>query len=235
MADESRKREKIPAEVVVRASLSAAAFFVALGLIMFGPAGLGWTRGLAFYVVFAAVMAGSSIYLWRANPDIFAARGRIRKGTKLWDQVLVRLIIGSFLGVFAAAAFDARAGGAAAPAWVVAAGYAMFAAGYAGSTWVMAVNKFAEPSVRIQADRRQTVVDTGPYAVVRHPLYAASVVMIPGIALALGSYWALLPAAAGAVVIVVRTALEDRTLRKELAGYEEYAGRVRYRLVPGVW
>ncbi len=102
-----------------------------------------------------------------------------------------------------------------------------------GSTWAQAVNKFAERSVRIQPE--QKVVDVGPYSVVRHPFYFAAFFMFGGIPLALGSLRALIPAAVAISILVVRTALEDRMLRRELQGYKEYAGRVRYRLVPGLW
>jgi protein-S-isoprenylcysteine O-methyltransferase Ste14 len=97
------------------------------------------------------------------------------------------------------------------------------------------VNKFAEPGVRIQTERGHKVVDTGPYAIVRHPMYLSAVILFSGIALALGSFWAVIPAAVVALVLVVRTALEDRTLQNELDGYKAYASRVRYRLIPGVW
>ena len=83
--------------------------------------------------------------------------------------------------------------------------------------------------------RAGKVDDTGPYAIVRHPFYLTAFFMYGGMPLALGSYWALIPAGLAALVLVVRTALEDRMLQKELEGYEEYAGRVRYRLVPGIW
>src|SRR5262249_37889472 len=121
------------------------------------------------------------------------------------------------------------------PVWLIAVGYVLAAAGYLGSVWVYGVNKFAEPTVRIQSDRGQTVISTGPYALVRHPLYAFSLLLFPGFPLALGSCWALIPAGFAAVLLVIRTALEDRTLQAELEGYKEYAGRVRYRLIPGVW
>ena len=114
-------------------------------------------------------------------------------------------------------------------------GYVLFSLGMIGMVWLEVVNKFAEPGVRIQTDRGHKVVDTGPYAIVRHPTYLASMPQFAGMALALGSYWALLPTAAASLVLVVRTALEDHTLQNELEGYKEYACRVRYRLIPGVW
>lgn len=99
----------------------------------------------------------------------------------------------------------------------------------------MSVNKFAEMTVRIQTERGHRVVDTGPYAFVRHPFYVATFPLFGGMPLALGSYRALIPAALAGIALVVRTALEDRVLQNELPGYKEYADRVRYRLIPGVW
>src|SRR3954447_12133235 len=96
-------------------------------------------------------------------------------------------------------------------------------------------NRFFEPGVRIQADRGQTVIDTGPYAVVRHPGYVAACLLFVGIALALGSLWALIPAGISSSIVILRTRWEDRALRAELAGYERYTQRVRFRLIPGVW
>jgi protein-S-isoprenylcysteine O-methyltransferase Ste14 len=100
----------------------------------------------------------------------------------------------------------------------------------------MLVNPHFEKTVRIQRDRSHKVIDAGPYRIVRHPGYAC---VIPGFVLCpplvLGSWWSFVPALAAVIVLVIRTALEDRTLRNELPGYKEYAQRVRYRLLPGVW
>lgn len=97
------------------------------------------------------------------------------------------------------------------------------------------MNKFFEPTVRFQTDRGQKVIDTGPYAIVRHPGYAGWLVMSVGIALCLGSLWALIPAGLSFLGLLLRTQWEDQTLQAELAGYKEYTERVRYRLLPGVW
>jgi protein-S-isoprenylcysteine O-methyltransferase Ste14 len=98
-----------------------------------------------------------------------------------------------------------------------------------------AVNPYFEPSVRIQSDRGHRVVTTGPYAYVRHPAYICGVMMIAGLALGLGSLFALLPAVPVAVMLAFRTILEDATLLHELPGYAAYARRVRYKWIPGVW
>ena len=112
---------------------------------------------------------------------------------------------------------------------------AMLTLGMIAATWVMGVNKFAEPGVRIQTERGHRVVETGPYAYVRHPMYLGMLFLLPGYALALGSYAALIPAGVMAALLIVRTKFEDAMLQAELPGYKEYAQRVRYRLLPGVW
>lgn len=122
-----------------------------------------------------------------------------------------------------------------APTGGVQARFVLMTLGMLGSVWVEAVNKFAEPSVRIQVERGHTVVDTGPYRLVCHPMYATAFLLFLGFALALGSLWALVPAAVASLVLIVRTALEDRMLKNELPEYTDYASRVRYRLIPGLW
>ncbi|MDQ8757088.1 isoprenylcysteine carboxylmethyltransferase family protein [Sphingosinicella sp. LHD-64] len=121
------------------------------------------------------------------------------------------------------------------PGWLVALGYAAMLAGIAVTAWAQAVNPFFEPGVRIQSERHHHVVDTGPYRLVRHPGYVAALLLFFGMALALGSLWALVPAAIAAALLVLRTAWEDRLLQAELPGYADYARRVRGRLIPFLW
>jgi protein-S-isoprenylcysteine O-methyltransferase Ste14 len=121
------------------------------------------------------------------------------------------------------------------PAWAVILGYVAMIAGVAVTGWAQAVNPFFEPGVRIQSERGQHVIDAGPYRFVRHPGYAAALLLFFGMALSLGSLWALVPAAISAAFLVVRTRFEDRLLQRELTGYPAYAHRVRRRLVPGLW
>ena len=178
----------------------------------------------------------SSVYLWRTNPDIFVARSRIHPGTKTWDKVLMAILLPSFFLVFPVAGLDGgRFHWSNVPPAVIVLGYVLLCAGFVLSIWVYRVNKFAEPSVRIQTERGHEVIDTGPYSIVRHPLYLGGLIMFISVPLALGSFWALVPTAIATVVIIVRIVLEDRTLQAELEGYKEYAARVRYRLIPGVW
>ena len=182
-------------------------------------------------------MLVSVAWLWRVNPEIFAARRRVTgEGTKSWDLVLISILLAGFLATLIVAGLDGgRFHWAPAPPWAVIAGYVLMVLGCFGSGWAQAVNRHFEPSVRIQTDRDHHVVTTGPYAFVRHPGYVSGTVLVAGMALALGSLWALLPAAFVAVVLVIRTNLEDATLQRELPGYAGYAARVRSKWIPGVW
>ena len=121
------------------------------------------------------------------------------------------------------------------PPWAWLPGIAVWLAGNVLFTWAMGVNPFFEKTVRIQTERGHRVIDTGPYAFVRHPGYLGFFGWALATRLLLGSGWAMVPALLTVAGLVVRTALEDRTLQAELAGYAEYAQRVRFRLVPGLW
>jgi protein-S-isoprenylcysteine O-methyltransferase Ste14 len=121
------------------------------------------------------------------------------------------------------------------PWWVCGVGYGSFIVGFGIATWAETVNKFFEVTVRIQTDRGQKVIDTGPYALVRHPGYVGGILILLGMAFSLGSLWALIPAGLASLLLIVRTQWEDQTLQAELTGYKEYAQRVRHKLIVGVW
>lgn len=181
-------------------------------------------------------MVLGSLYLWRVNPDILAARINRHQGTERWDKILLGFFVVTWVAIMPVAALDdGRFEWSAVPWWVCALGYWLFLVGTGIVTSAQAVNKFFEPTVRIQGDRGQQVIDSGPYAVVRHPGYVGGVLFSLGIALALGSLWALIPAGVSSLVLVLRTKWEDETLQAKLSGYKEYAQRVRYRLIPRVW
>ena len=220
----------------LRAFRSLAFSILTIAVLLFLPAGdIWWWQGWVFVFVLLALLIVSSVYLRFRNPEIFIARSRIQAGTRTWDKAILVLLFGSLLAILPVAGFDHRYQWSLVPCWLVVVGYALFTLGYLMSTWVYSVNKFAEPGVRIQTEREHKVIDTGPYAIVRHPLYLFSIFLFVGISLALESLWALVPTAIGTIVLFVRTALEDRMLHDELDGYEEYATRVRHRLIPGVW
>lgn len=232
--DQDRQPERINRSRLLLTLVCIPPFFA---LFLFLPAGTWtWAPGWVFILVVLISGLVCSLYLWRVNPEVLAARSNPHRGTKRWDRILLPFFLLAFLAVFPAAALDAgRFHWFPLPWWACAVGYSLYLLGAAGLTWAQQVNKFFEPTVRLQGDRGQRVIDTGPYAFVRHPGYVACLPLTAGMALGLGSLWALIPAGLACLVLILRTRWEDQTLQAELAGYQEYAQRVRYRLVPGVW
>lgn len=209
-----------------------------LTLCMFLPAGTwAWSRGWLYLAVIVSAAVMSTTYLRRVNPDVIAGRVNRHERPRRWDLLLVLLVaLPSMLAIpIVSGLDDGRFHWSRLPWWGSALGYALLLGGMCGVTWAQAVNKFFEPSVRIQADRGHRVIDTGPYAFIRHPGYLFSFLFFIGIPLALGSLWGLIPALLMCSFLVARTILEDQTLQAELPGYREYAQRVRYRLIPRVW
>src|SRR4029450_9712018 len=215
----------------------AAVTFIILAVLLFVSAGrITWTRGWLFLLVFTLLLFGAIVYFRRVNPQMFAIRSRVHPETKRWDKVVIGLL---FLAMFAiplvAGVDDGRFHWSSMSSLLVGLGYLLLITGWIGLAWAETVNPFFEPGVRIQTERGHHVIDTGPYAIVRHPGYVAALCMFAGFALSLGSWWALIPAGVGSLVLVLRTVWEDRTLHVELPGYATYATRVRFRLIPGVW
>jgi protein-S-isoprenylcysteine O-methyltransferase Ste14 len=167
---------------------------------------------------------------------VVVARSGFHEGTKRWDKIWLRFFLTAVYAIIPVAALDdGRFHWLPVPWWTCGVGYVLFLAGMGVVTWAEAVNKFFEVTVRIQTDRGHTVIDTGPYAIVRHPGYVGGILFCVGTALCLGSVWALIPAGLASALLVLRTRWEDQMLQAELPGHKEYAQRVRYKLVPGVW
>jgi len=221
----------------------ATAILYAVGLplvlvaLVFVPAGrIAWGPGWLFVAVLVAAFGLSALLLARVNPMIYHARSRFQPGTKTWDLILLAVMLPALVLEIPIATLDAgRMGWSDVPLWLVVVGYLLFVGSVAVTTWAQAVNPFFEPGVRIQQERAQRVITSGPYRFVRHPGYVAAIGMFIAIPLALASWWALLLAALAIVLLVLRTRLEDGLLQAELSGYADYAGRTRYRLVPGIW
>ena len=157
------------------------------------------------------------------------------KFTKTWDKVWAVLFAIVMIAIYVVVVIEARDGKSSEPgaAWLL--GLAIFVPGWALVTWSMVVNPFFEKTVRIQTEHGHRVIETGPYAYVRHPGYVGFAGWMLSTPLLLASAWAFVPALIAVIVFVIRTALEDRMLHAELPGYTEYATRVRFRLIPGVW
>ncbi len=206
-------------------------------LFMFLPAGtIRWVRGWLFIIIFFSSESLSAYYLWQKNPELLIARSHLHKGTKRWDKILLSFLFPVLISVFVVAALDdGRFHWSFVPWWLSLLGYLLCFIGFGIGISAGKVNKFAEPTVRIQTDRGHKLVDSGPYRIVRHPGYVGGILMFFGIALALGSLWALIPVFVLFILLLIRTELEDRTLQRELQGYREYTNRVHYKLIPHVW
>ena len=174
----------------------------------------------------------------RRNPDLIAERARFlqHEDAQSWDKILAPLVgLGGGL-IPLVAGLDALFGwppSFSLPVKILA--LVIFLAGYIVGAYALIENRFFSGMVRLQVERDQQVVSTGPYSWVRHPGYAGALWSYLALPLFLDSGWALLPAVFLAIVVVIRTSLEDRFLLDELKGYRDYARRVRYRLLPGVW
>lgn len=210
---------------------------VALGLILFLPAGtFNYWQAWVFLVVFAALsMWIPSIYLLRTNPVALQRRmsGGPAAETRMMQKVVIAGLYLSLAAMSVFSAFDHRFGWSSVPTAVCVVGDVLVAVGLGVVMLVVIQNNHAAATVRVEAG--QTVVSTGLYAMVRHPMYTGNVIMMVGIPLALGSYWGLVFVVPGLVVLASRIRDEEKLLREELTGYREYTQKVRYRLVPCMW
>lgn len=205
--------------------------------ILFLIAGrLDWMGAWVFsflYFVFVTVFV---VWTMRNDPGLMEERGKRAENVKPWDRVIVTLYTILLVGLLIVAALDAgRFRWSDMPLMLQAFGAIGLMPLGAWLWWIARTNSYLSSYARIQDDRGQRVVTSGPYRYVRHPMYAALMPFFVCVALILGSWWALVPGGVIGVLFVIRTALEDRMLQDELPGYTEYAQRVRYRLLPGVW
>jgi len=200
---------------------------------------IAWWQAWIFSLLIIGSGIGGRLWAERRHPGLLAERAKFEKapGVKPWDKVLAPLmaVSVSFPLVIVAGLDHRFEWSPMFPIWLNIIGIILIASGYAFSVWALVENRFFSGAVRIQTDRGHTVCDTGPYRIVRHPGYTGNILPLFGIVLALGSVWTLIPAIAALTITVIRTVLEDRTLQAELPGYRDYARRVRYRLIPGVF
>jgi len=218
-------------QVVARAILFLGLMFA----VLFIPAARwDYWYGWVYFILFVYVY----LFNWILVPsDLFRERFRPGPGTKKWDYVFHAFHLPVAYSIPLVAALD---GGRyhwtlEFSPWIKVLAFVLVFFGYSLEILSVWMNRFFSPTVRIQNDRGHFVIDKGPYAFIRHPGYAASIVSSFCIAIALNSLWALIPAAVYALLFIARTVLEDNTLRKELPGYADYVARVKYRLVPGIW
>ena len=200
---------------------------------------IGWWQAWLYSLLIFAAGVGGRMWAEQRHPGLMAERQNIEniQNAKAWDRVLAPLMAVSIgFPMVIVAGLDHRYNWSPDfPLWLVVPGFILISLGYAFAAWALAENRFFSSVVRIQTDRGHVVCDSGPYRLVRHPGYAGNIPPLLGIVLALGSMWALIPAAVALIITVIRTVLEDRTLQEELPGYRDYVRRVRYRLIPGIY
>ena len=208
-----------------------------MGVVLFWSAGrIDWWPAWAAIAVWLAWFTAMDIIVLRFNPDLMAERLAPPKGAKTWDKTILSILRLTQLARYILAGLDQRYGWTGGfPLAAQIAALAVCVLSIALFFWAMASNAFFSQIVRIQSDRGHIVAKGGPYRYVRHPGYVGMILFEFGLSALLASWWALLAGGLCALLLVLRTALEDRTLQSELTGYSAYARQVRYRLVPGVW
>jgi protein-S-isoprenylcysteine O-methyltransferase Ste14 len=217
----------------VAASLSGLLFF---GVVLFWPAGtFDYWQAWVYIAIFTVVSLAPTVYWGLRQPDVL--RRRMRSGpiaeTRTVQKVATVGILATVVVMSVLSALDHRLGWSNVPTAIVLLGDVLVAFGLAMSLLVVNQNKYAAATITVES--QQPVISTGMYGVVRHPMYVGALIMIAGMPLALDSYWALLTFVPAVAVLALRIGDEEKMLRQELTGYEEYTQKVRYRLVPGLW
>jgi protein-S-isoprenylcysteine O-methyltransferase Ste14 len=212
------------------------AILVMSSLVFLSSGHLDYWEGW-FYLGINLAIFGATAWLLRNDTGLVAERLHPGKGTKWWDKVYVLLSTPLCFAAVILAGLDAgrRHWSQGPPAALYVLAVVAYIGGQALFLWAKKVNPFFSSVARIQTERGQTVVREGPYRFCRHPGYIGGIVFGLATPLVLGSYWALVPQGLATVLLIARTGLEDRMLKKELLWYTEYTKAVRFRLVPGIW
>jgi len=222
--------------VTVRSIALSVLGLVGLGALLFIPAGtLNYWQAWVFIVVFAAATQAIGIYLALKDPALLERRLQFGPGAEQRpsQRIISALVFLGFLAVMVVSALDYRFGWSTVPFWVSLLGNVLVVMGLFITLLVLRENTFSASNIRLEAG--QTVISTGPYAIMRHPMYAGALIMVVGVPPALGSWLGLLVVVLLIPVLVWRILDEEKLLKDELRGYREYAQHVRYRLVPFVW
>ena len=217
------------------AAVETVVFFLLAAIALFASAQrLDWPMAWAFLLVNAAI---SGIGFLMLAPEVIRERSRLLSGARGEDVVLSGVMsIFLFPATWIVCGLDARHGWSPSiPPAVQCATLALFAIGYGVGLWAARANPFFSTVVRIQTERGHHVIDSGPYALVRHPGYAGGLIAHLALPIALGSLWGLVPAALGGALMILRALYEEQTLADELPGYRDYMQRVPWRLIPRVW
>lgn len=225
-------------EIWRKGTVNMLRIFILTGGVLFLSAGRAdWLQPwllMALYAVYFAIWIPWGL---RHAPELIAERAQgLSKQEYAWDRLVIRAYFLALTSTYVVAGLDSvRYGWTHVPSWLIWVGAVLVLGSFALTLLALMNNPYASGVVRLQKERGQQVADRGPYHFVRHPMYTGTLLFGSGAPLFLGSYWALIPGLIMAAIFVVRTALEDKILQAELPGYADYAQRVRYRLVPGIW
>ena len=215
--------------------------YLLVPMILFGISrDSGWWQAWAFSVLVLVMGVGGRAFAESNHPGLMYERMSLGRGheVKSWDRILGPLLgFGLLYPHVIVAGLDHYYGWTVTtfPLWVHITAFSVITLGYLLAGWAIYENRFFSLLVRIQKDRGHQVCDTGPYRYIRHPGYSGNVISSFCVGLLLDSWWVMIPAVIALIIAVIRTILEDRTLINELTGYQEYASRVRFKFLPGIW
>jgi protein-S-isoprenylcysteine O-methyltransferase Ste14 len=226
-------------KLLLRLIVQSGLWIALMGVLLFWPAGnWRWPQAWAFLAIFTMGTVLFCAWLWRRDPALLASRLSlpVQKGQASWDKMFMGAMLIGWNVWLVLMALDAQRWHLShMPVWLEVIGGFLIVGGFVIVVPVFAANTFAAPVVRVQDERGQHVIDTGPYAIVRHPMYAGASLYVFGVPLLLGSWYGLIGAVAIMLGISWRSVREENALRRDLTGYADYMTRVRWRLVPHVW
>lgn len=221
-------------KLVVRGVVRLVVVGAVLAGLLFGSAGtVDWPRGWSLLALLLLMFVGNLVLMLSSNPELAAQRWSQPEGTEAFDRVFGLAYLLLVPLVFVLGGLGVRFGWPELPIWVGGVGLVLHVLGMIPVVAALRTNQHLETTVRIQEDHH--VITTGPYRVVRHPMYVGMILLFLAWPLVLGATASLLPAVGVCLLLVWRTGQEDRVLRQKLEGYEAYAAKTRYRLLPGVW
>ena len=222
---------------ILRLTFRLVILLTILASLLFIPAGrIDWVEAWIFIGVYGFFLMLYGVWgLWK-DPSQFKERSQVAPNTKSWDLIILAIYTAFLIVLFIVIGLDAgRSRWSHVPILVEGLGWLGQVLAGAIIFWAVVTNTYLSRVARIQEDRGQEVIVTGPYRYIRHPMYIGIIILFLSIPIALGSWWGLIPGISIAILFVIRTAKEDKMLHNELMGYKNYANRVRYRILPGIW
>lgn len=228
-------QSKVPSKttIIIRSVLAILLLFI----LIFVPAGtFKWPEAWIYLGLYFAAVTSMLVWMKKKAPGLLKERMAKKKDAKTWDKIIISVYSFILVVLLVVPGLDAvRFGWSKVPLILKALAFIGYIPAVGFAFWAMKENAYLSDVVRIQKDRGHTVCTTGPYRYIRHPMYVGIILVMICFPLSLGSLYSYIPAFMITVLFVIRTALEDKSLKEELPGYREYTEKVRYRLIPGIW